>query len=98
MIKVRIKNILKEAAKMICPPATQDLKLNTTNRDAAIQAKHIQYGPLNVKEPGDYWKDIAEYWDTTEKAAKKSVCGNCVAFDISPRMEECMPILSYIFP
>ena len=38
MIKVKIKNILKEAAKMICPPATQDLKLNTTNRDAAIQA------------------------------------------------------------
>lgn len=91
MIKVKIKNILKEAAKMICPPATQDLELNTTNRDAAIQAKHIQYGPLNVKEPADYWKDIAEYWDTTEKAAKKSLCGNCVAFDISPRMEECMP-------
>ena len=42
---------------MICPPATQDLELNTTNRDAAIQAKHIQYGPLNVKEPGDYWKE-----------------------------------------
>ena len=72
MIKVKIKNILKEAVKMICPPATQDLELNTTNRDAAIQAKHIQYGPLNVKEPADYWKDIAEYWDTTEKAAEVS--------------------------
>ena len=67
MIKVKIKNILKEAVKMICPPATQDLELNTTNRDAAIQAKHIQYGPLNVKEPADYWKDIAEYWDKPRK-------------------------------
>ena len=74
-----------------CPPATQDLKLNTKNRDASIKAEHIQYGPLNVDEPGDYWKDIAEYWNTTEEAAKKSKCSNCVAFDISPRMDECMP-------
>ena len=74
-----------------CPPATQDLELNTKNRDAAIHADHIKYGPLNVDEPGDYWKDIAEYWDTTEDAAKKSLCGSCVAFDISPRMDECMP-------
>jgi hypothetical protein len=77
--------------KLKCPPATQNLELNTKNRDAAIKAEHIQYGPLNVDEPGDYWKDIAEYWNTTEKAAKKSLCGNCVAFDISPRMDECMP-------
>jgi len=74
-----------------CPAATQDLELNTKNRDAAIKAEHIQYGPLNVDEPGKYWKDIAKHWDTTESAAKKSLCGNCVAFDISPRMDECMP-------
>tara|TARA_Y100001938_G_scaffold45922_1_gene63809 strand:+ start:3054 stop:3842 length:789 start_codon:yes stop_codon:yes gene_type:complete len=74
-----------------CPDATQDLKLNTKNRDASIKAEHIQYGPLNVDEPGDYWKDIAEYWNTTVEAAKKSLCSNCVAFDISPRMDECMP-------
>ena len=76
---------------MPCPAPTQDLELNTKNRDAAIKAEHIQYGPLNVDEPGDYWKDIAEYWNTTEEAAQKSLCGNCVAFDISPRMDECMP-------
>ena len=80
-----------EQKEMPCPAATQDLELNTENRDAAIQAEHIQYGPLNVDEPGDYWKDIAEYWNTTEEAAQKSLCGNCVAFDISPRMDECMP-------
>jgi hypothetical protein len=76
---------------MPCPAPTQDLELNTKNRDAAIKAEHIQYGPLNVDEPGDYWKGIAEHWNTTEEAAKKSLCGNCVAFDISPRMDECMP-------
>jgi len=82
---------LVEAAESNCPLATQDLELNTKNRDAAIQADHIQYGPLNVDVPGDYWKDIAEHWNTTEEAAKASLCSNCAAFDISPRMLECMP-------
>ena len=81
--------ILKE---LTCPRATQDLKLNTKNRNAAIKAKHIQYGPLNVKKPEGYWKDIADFWNTSVEAAKDSNCGNCVAFDISPRMEKCMPL------
>ena len=63
---------IKEDAE--CPSATQDLEVNTKNRDATI--KKFNYGPLNVDEPGDYWVDIAE---------------NCVAFDISPRMKDCMP-------
>ena len=75
--------------KYPCPPATQDLAINTKNRDKTI--KKYNYGPLNVTEPGDYWKDIAKYWKTTEAAAKKSLCANCIAFDISPRMDECMP-------
>ena len=72
-----------------CPPATQKIEINTKNRDATI--KKYNYGPLNVDEPGDYWEKIAKYWDTTVEAAKKSVCANCVAFDISPRMKDCMP-------
>jgi hypothetical protein len=78
---------LYEAA-MACPLPTQDLELNTKNRDSAIKADYIKYGPLNVDEPGDYWEELAEYWDTTVEAAKQSLCGNCVAFDISPRMDE----------
>ena len=78
-----------EAAEQSCPLATKDLELNTKNRDATL--KNFNYGPLNVDEPGDYWKDIAKYWNTTEEAARKSLCGNCVAFDISPRMDDCMP-------
>jgi len=74
-----------------CPLATQNLKVNTENRDSAIQAEHIQYGPLNIDEPGTFWKNIAEFWDTSVNAAQKSQCGNCTAFDISPRMRECMP-------
>jgi len=85
------RKFIKEAKELVCPPATQDLELNTKNRDSAIQAEHIQYGPLNVNEPGDFWEKIAEYWKTDEEAALASRCGNCVAFDISPRMLECMP-------
>jgi len=81
--------IMKFSEAIKCPPATQNLKINTKNRDATI--KNYNYGPLNVDEPGDYWEKIAKYWKTTEDAAKKSLCGNCVAFDISPRMDDCMP-------
>lgn len=74
-----------------CPRAAKDLKLNTINRNKSIKAKHIQYGPLNVDEPADFWIKIANFWNTSGRAAMKSLCGNCVAFDISPRMDECMP-------
>ena len=70
-----LKNYLAEGklfeAAMACPVATQDLEVNTRNRDASIKADYIKYGPLNVDEPGDYWVDLAEYWDTTLEAAKK---------------------------
>ena len=80
---------MRNEQKMECPPATQDVALNTKNRNAT-RDNHM-YGPLNVKEPGDYWEKLAKRWKTTLEAAKKSKCGNCVAFDISPRMDECMP-------
>ena len=85
---MRILEIIEEA-KSSCPIATQDLEVNTVNRDFA-QEKY-NYGPLNINEPGNYWEGVAKEWDTTVEAAKESLCGNCVAFDISPRMEDCMP-------
>ena len=59
-LQEEMKVIVGKAKDFVCPPATQDLKLNTKNRDASIKAEHIQYGPLNVDEPGDYCKDIDE--------------------------------------
>jgi hypothetical protein len=73
-----------------CPAATQDLELNTKNRNAAIEADHIQYGPLNLSDE-DYWVKAAEHWNTESEIAKKSRCGNCVAFDVSPKMLDCLP-------
>jgi hypothetical protein len=72
-----------------CPRATQDLKLNTKNRNAAIRAKWIQYGPLNLADKS-YWRRLARHWNTTPEVAMQSRCANCVAFDISPRMIDCM--------
>ena len=57
---MKFLSILNEMKKDACPAATQDLELNTKNRDASIKADHIQYGPLNVDKPGSYWKDIAK--------------------------------------
>jgi len=86
---MRVK-IIRSSNKLACPKATQDLKLNTKNRDASIEAEHIQYGPLNLNDEG-YWERAADHWNTDVDTAKQSLCGNCVAFDISPRMLECMP-------
>jgi|TARA_R100000149_G_C5790644_1_gene82345 hypothetical protein len=90
MILMSWEIILKELA---CPRATQDLKLNTKNRNAAIKAKHIQYGPLNLSDE-EYWEEYAKKWGptTTAEEAKKSNCSNCIAFDVSPRMKKCMPL------
>ena len=90
----RLRQLIREALEdqvRECPASTQDVSLNTANRDRAIQADFINYGPLNVEEPGDYWEKVAKRWNTEVENVNKSLCGNCVAFDISPRMLECMP-------
>ena len=62
-----------KAKELVCPKPTQDLELNTKNRNAAIQAEHIQYGPLNLSDE-DYWVRAAEHWNTKPEVAKKSNC------------------------
>ena len=84
------RKFINEAKKLVCPKPTQNLELNTKNRNAAIKADHIQYGPLNLADE-EYWEKAAEHWNTDSEVAKKSRCGNCVAFDKSPRMLECLP-------
>ena len=79
---------------MPCPKPTKDLKLNTLNRNKAIKSDWIQYGAGNVDKPADFWKKLARFWNTTEESAKGMRCSNCVAFDISPRMRECMVVVS----
>jgi len=95
MKESELRQIIREALEdkvKECPAPTQDLELNTLNRNRAIQADYIKYGPLNLSDEG-YWAEYAKKWGptTSPEEAKKSNCSNCVAFDISPRMESCMP-------
>lgn len=78
MKTIKLFEEFKEATS--CPVPTKDLEVNTKNRDRAIKAEHIEYGPLNVDEPAGYWEHLADHWGTSVEAAKKSTCGNCVAF------------------
>lgn len=92
VLRETIQHMINEAEEQAksCPTPTQNLELNTKNRDAAIKAEHIHYGPLNLSDE-EYWEHIAEHWGTTADVAKESTCGNCAAFDVSPKMQECMP-------
>ena len=81
---------LKNQQENSCPAATQSLEINTRNRNSAIQADYIQYGPLNLSDE-QFYIDLASFWRTSVAVAKQSKCSNCVAFDISPKMLECMP-------
>ena len=89
--KVTTEDIVNKMSedKHACPKSVGNVDLNTKNRD--LTTKKHGYGPLNVDEPGDFWEKIAKQWDTSTKAAKMSLCANCIAFDISPRMKDCMP-------
>lgn len=82
-----IASIYKIADKKSeCPKATQDKDENDKNKKSAI--KSLMYGPFS--ESSEFWEKISKEWGVEEKNAKKRLCGNCVAFDVSPRMEECM--------
>ena len=87
---IKLKNILNEVEKDKCPPATQDIKLNLKNRQKAIN--EYGYGPLNPNEPNEkFWKEKMDMWklDTLDEA-KKSLCGNCAAFDITKKALNCI--------
>jgi hypothetical protein len=72
-----------------CPPATQDIELNLTNRQNAID--NVGYGPLNPAEPNDeFWQDKADRWKTDIQEAKSAVCGNCIFFVRTPKMLDCL--------
>ena len=74
------RKFVNEVKNLVCPPATQDVDLNTENRNATRQ-NHM-YGPLNVEEPGDYWQKLAEKWNTEEEAAR------IVAEEMARKLEE----------
>lgn len=88
MINQRVAAYLKRMNMAQCPDATQSIKINLANRQNAIDT--AMYGPLDIKNPGDYWDKIAEKWNVTADVAKKEVCGNCAAFNIKKEILNCI--------
>jgi len=77
-------------AETKCPPATQDIALNLKNRQKAID--EYGYGPLNPLEPNvKFWAKKQDMWQLDSiDDAKKSLCGNCAAFDVSKDSIACI--------
>lgn len=72
-----------------CPRATQDVQLNTRNRQVAID--RYGYGPMNPNQPNpQFWMRKAQMWNTTPEQSMTARCGNCGVFIQSPRMLECI--------
>ena len=92
LIKETLQTVYEVAKEYVCPPATQDVDLNTENRNATREDH--DYGPMNPLEPSEgYWEEMAANWKGAKvDEAAGMRCANCVAFDISPRMRDCMPI------
>lgn len=79
-----------EAFEKGCPPATQSIELNLKNRQKAI--KEYMYGPLDPNKPNrEFWEALAKQWDVSNiEDIKSARCGNCAAFDISKKMQDCI--------
>ena len=72
-----------------CPPATRDIALNLRNRQNCI--KVAKYGPANPGVPNArFWQAKADMWGTSVREAQSMRCGNCAAFNVSPRIRECI--------
>ena len=87
---IKLLKILSVAELNKCPAPTQNIKLNLQNRQKAIN--EYGYGPLNPNEPNEkFWQDKVNMWklDSAEEA-KKSLCGNCAAFDITTKTLDCI--------
>lgn len=77
----------KEVAK--CPTPTQDVVLNLKNRAKAITT--AGYGPENPKLPNEaFWRKKADAWDVSIEDSKKSLCGNCAAFNVQDSIKQCI--------
>lgn len=88
MINLKVASYIKRMNLAGCPDATQSIKINLANRQNAIDT--AMYGPLDIKNPGDYWEKIAEKWDVPVEEAKGEICGNCAAFNIKKEMLNCI--------
>jgi hypothetical protein len=88
-------SLIHKAVSDGCPLVTKDVLLNTKHRNKAIENSLVMYGPANPNHSDDsYWKKVAKLWEVDATHAKSMRCGNCKAFDISPKMRKCIGSLA----
>jgi len=80
---------LNRDEKNACPLPTRNVLLNLMNRQEAIDVAN--YGPLDPSQPNDdYWSSLAGVWEIPVEDAKSTRCGNCAAFDVTSKMQDCI--------
>jgi hypothetical protein len=86
----RIYNILNSIKAAIeCPPATQDISINLTNRKICVDKAN--YGPANPElDNNDFWKAKSDLFKTSIDEAKTMRCRNCAAFVVKEKMRQCI--------
>lgn len=90
MEKNRAKELLQFIqAEIGCPPATQDIVINLTNRKICVDKAN--YGPANPDLPNeDFWQAKADLFKTSAEEAKTMKCKNCAAFIQKEKMMKCI--------
>ena len=72
-----------------CPEATRDRAVHLANLQTAIS--DASYGHRDTqKANASYWKRKASQFDGDVQSAKKALCGNCVAFNQTDSMLQCI--------
>ena len=74
-----------------CPIATQDITVNISNRQNAIDKAN--YGPmLPLDKAGNthFWKKKAAIFNVSPEEAQKARCANCAAFVQTPEILGCI--------
>lgn len=90
MFKSRAQELLEEVQTNIeCPPATQDISLNLTNRKICVDKAN--YGPANPElDNPEFWQKKADLFKATIEEAKTMRCSNCAAFIVKEKMRKCI--------
>lgn len=90
MYKTRAEEILDQIQTNIeCPPATQDISINLTNRKTCVDKAN--YGPANPQlDNPEFWQQKADLFKTSIEEAKTMRCKNCAAFIQKEKMINCI--------
>ena len=86
--KEEVKEEIKEDAVQESSTTKVDVREPSGDGKEVGETHEEKIVATKAKEEKEVVSPISEI---TEEAAKETNCSNCVAFDISPRMEECMP-------